>query len=286
MRKRRHTGVWRVAMLIAAVPPMLGSTCSGLDYLFGTLPDPNASPTELTLAVTAVQPSGATTAAPGATTLIQWADIAETSGTVVRVSAVRIDSEGEVLDEPIHLIGDGTVGSGRDAVADGDNDIFNWDITGVRVGSYNIHITIEAPDGTTESVRSRDDDRGTTGVITITTPLPVPTLTFTAPGATDETVNEGTTFDITWTDNGTANADAMLTLGLDTDNDHDSGNEIILTSNQPLSQNDDTGQFTFSFVDEDGDAVSNDTYTVFASLDDSVNQIVTVGATGHLILEP
>lgn len=269
--------------MVAIVP----TGCTGLTALFGPLPGAwNTSGTNLDMAVAIVEPITATTAAPGAATVIQWADIAKTEGTVVRVAAQQQNAAGEDVGDPIHIIGDGTVGSGRDAQADGDSDIVEWNLTGVRVGTYVVTITIENPDGTTETSVSKDDDLGTTGVITVITALPVPTFTFVAPGAADETVNAGNTFDITWTDNGDANADALVLLGLDTDSDHESGNEIVLVRNQALSTNGTDGLFTFNFQDENGIAVPDDTYTVYAIVDDSANEIVTANATGHLIAAP
>jgi len=223
---------------------------------------------------------------PGVETIIQWADLAEIEGTVVRITAQRRNNLNEDTADPIELIGDGTAGSGRDALSDGENDFFNWDITGVRVGQYILIATIETPTGEMAQVMSTDEDRGTIGAITVATALPVPTLTFTAPGATDETVTTGNTFDITWTDNGNTNADALVTLGLDPDDDHTSGNEIILVSNQPLSENGNAGQFTFFFQDENGDTVPDGDYTVFARVDDNANDIVTSEATGLLQLNP
>jgi hypothetical protein len=273
----------RLVVLAVAWVSMLGANCLGYDPLFGPLPDAEQASTSLTTAVAVVQPAGPTTAAPGANPVIQWADIATVPATVVRVRAQRQNELAEDIGDPVHLIGDGTTGSGRDALADGEADKIQWDIIGVRVGDYVITVTIEAPDGTTASAVSRDEERGTEGVITVTTALPVPTLSFTAPGAGDSTVSAGDTFDITWTDNGTANTEALLTLGLDTDDDHQGGNEIILLRDQPLSDSDNAGQFTFNFLDQNGDAVADDTYTVFAILDDNANDPVTVEATGQLI---
>ncbi|MBN2563269.1 MAG: hypothetical protein JXQ75_20305 [Phycisphaerae bacterium] len=271
---------------MAVSVPLYGATCSGLGYLFGPQAWTDGSNTDLELAIAVVQPIEQVAATPGATTPIQWADIAKTPGTVVRVAAQRVNDQGEDVGDPIHIIGDGTAGSGRDAIADGDNDVVDWDITGVRVGSYVMTVTLEAPDGTTATAVSRDEDKGTNGVISVQSPLPAPTLTFTAPGNDDVTVNVGGTFDITWSDNGTANAQAVFTLGLDTDDDHESGNEVILLSDQPLSDDGDDGSFTFTVVDENGDAVPEGTYVVFAILDDSAHQIVTQEATGRLTVAP
>jgi hypothetical protein len=99
-------------------------------------------------------------------------------------------------------------------------------------------------------------------------------------------VTTGNTFNITWTDNGNNNEDARMTLGLDPDDDHDNGNEVILLSNDPLSTDANNGSFTFNFLDENGNGVSDGTYTVFARLDDNVHDPSTVEATGQLILNP
>lgn len=263
--------------------------CTGEFYLFGAeaIPDPSVnSPTGTTLAVSVVSPATPTTAAPGVAAIIRWADIATIPGTSVRVIAQRQNNLQENIGDPIQLVGDGSVGSGKDALADGDGDTFEWDITGVRVGDYLITAIIESPDGQSATALSRDDDRGTTGVLTVTTSLPVPAFTFTAPGATDVTVTTGNTFNITWTDNGNSNADARLTLGLDLDTDHDNGNEVILLSNDPLSNGGNTGTFVFGFLDEDGNTVPDGTYNVFAIVDDNANDPIERMATGLLLLNP
>jgi len=135
-------------------------------------------------------------------------------------------------------------------------------------------------------VVSRDADRNTNGVLTVTTALPNPTLNFTAPGAADVTVTTGNTFTITWNDNGNSNADALILLGLDPDGDRTNGNEIVLVRNEPLSANGNTGQFVFNFLDENGNPVPDGTYTVFATLDDNAHDPVTSTATGRLVLNP
>lgn len=263
--------------------------CTGLDILlgpvlglFGNENDNTTSDIGIAIAV----PADEVTAAPGVTTQIRWADIAEREGTVVRITAQRRTAENEDDGDPIQLVGDGSQGSGRDALGDGDNDVFEWDVSGVRVGTYVIIATIESPDGVMETVESRDEDRATTGVIVVTTALPVPTLTFTAPGASDEDVLTGIGFTIQWTDNGAANPDAVLLLGLDPDSDRENGNEFILIRDQPLSENGNNGSFAFNFVDENGDTVPDDIYNVFALIDDGANDPVRVTATGQLVLNP
>lgn len=279
----------RPQLIIISAAVLIGATlgCTVFDILLGPLPSADdLTNTDLDVAIAIVQPATAVMASLGVDTVIQWADLATDDGTTVRITAQRRNDLDEDDADPIQIIGDGSVGSGRDAIADGDNDKIVWDINGVRVGNYVIIATIEAPDGTMQQVESMDADRGTTGVITVTTSLPVPTLTFTAPGAADESVTTGNTFDITWTDNGSTNPDALLTLALDPDADHDNGNESILVSNQPLSESDDNGQFTFFFQDENGATLPDGDYRVFARIDDAVNDIVTVEADGMLQLNP
>lgn len=260
--------------------------CTGNVFLQGTLPVPPPSTSDKEIAISIAQPNAAATATLGVAAVIRWADIATVPGTIVRVVAQRENDLLEPVGDPINLVGDGTPGVGRDAVADGDADEFLWDVTGVRVGDYVIIATIESPDGASATARSRDEERNTTGVITVTTALPVPTFNFTAPGAADVTVTTGNTFDITWTDNGNANPDALVLLGLDPDTNHANGNEIILLRNDPLSNDGNTGLFTFAFLDENGDTVPDGTYNVFATVDDGANLPVEANATGRLLLNP
>ena len=268
--------------------------CTGDVWLYGAaaVPEDVNRNTDLELGIAVVHPVGVETVNAGVLATVQWADITSVAGTGVRVQAQRLAVSGnttlpDAFTGPvIFLIGDGTPGTGRDAVADGENDIFRWDTTGVRIGRYLITMTIEAPDGTSKTVKSLDEDRGTNGVVNITTNLPIPALTFTAPAAADVTVTTGNTFNITWTDNGNNNADTRLTLGLDPDDNHANGNEVILLSNDPLSTDGNTGSFTFNFLDQDGNGVADGTYTVFAQLDDNAHDVVTVEAGGQLILNP
>lgn len=250
------------------------------------------SNTDLSLGISIVQPVTSVAVTSGTKTTIQWSDIAKTPGTVVRLQAQREATNAQGAPAPnaftgpvIHLIGDGTPGSGRDAVADGENDKFSWDLTGVRIGVYQITATIESPDGMTKTVLSNDPDRNTNGVITVTTTLAAATLTFTNPGATDVTATSPTPLNITWTDNGATNSAAQVVLGLDTDTTHRSGNEIILLRDA-LSTDGNSGSFNFTYVDEDGNAVPAGAYRVFAIVDDNAHEPVTVEATGKLIVVP
>lgn len=270
----------------AAVAVLVVSGCTGIDLFLGPLlglgNQNNNNSIKLGIAI--AEPNGQVNASAGVLTPIRWADIADIEGTVVRITAQRRNIDDEDTAEPIHLVGDGTTGSGRDALADGDNDIFQWDVAGVRVGTYVIVATIEAPDGETRTVQSRDPDRGTNSTITVTTALPIPTLAFTDPGNADVTVTSPTPFTITWTDNGPQNPDALVSIKLDPDTNHNNGNEITLVSAIPLSEDGTSGSFVFNFIDENGDLIASDTYNLFAVLDDGVNDPVTVNAVGQLVV--
>lgn len=280
---RSRTVAARRSGLLLLLGLMTG--CTGQMVLQGTLPVPLPSNTDITLAVSIVTPRVATTATLGVAAIIQWADIATVPGTIVRVSAQRQNNLEEPIGDPIHLVGDGTPGVGRDALADGDADIFSWDVTGVLVGDYVITVIVESPDGQTATAVSRDPDRNVNGFVQVTTALPTPTFTFTAPNA-NATLITGDSFNITWNDNGNANAEALLTLGLDPDSDRTNGNEIILLRDDLLSNNGNTGTFTFSFLDENGNTVPDGTYFVFATVDDKVHDPVSATANGQLILNP
>ena len=258
----------------------------GFNVFFG--PDPtgqNSNSDDSELGISIATPRTTVTVQSGGSTTLRWADIASIPNTVVRLQAQREAAPDAFTGPVIHLIGDGTPGSGRDALADGVNDTFEWDLEGVRIGEYLITATIESPDGQTKVAKSQDEDFNLTGLISVTTALPFPTLAFTQPAA-DTDVTTGNTFDITWTDNGDDNADALVTLMLDTDEDHTNGNEIILVRDEPLSTNGDGGLFTFAFLDENGDTIADGSYTVVARVDDNAHDVAFFEATGKLNLNP
>lgn len=280
-------------MLIAGAAISMTVGCTGDSLIYGTaaVPESALRNTDVELGIAIVNPVAIVQADSGASTTLQWADIAWIAGTIVRVEAQReaVNAQNQPLPDAftgpvIQLVGDGTPGTGRDAISDGDSDKFLWNLTGVRVGDYQIRVTIEAPDGTTQMVKSHDVDRAVVGVIRVSTDLPIPTLNFTAPAAADVTFNNGDTFNITWTDNGNSNAAALMTLGLDIDDVHTNGNEIFLFQNEPLSNDGNNGTFTFLGVDENGTTVPNTTYTVFSIIDDNANDLVFDEAVGQLIV--
>lgn len=241
---------------------------AGRYLLFGDTGEESIAP-----AVAMAEPNADTQASPGAPARIRWADVAETAGTVVTVRAVRRNNLGEATSPDIILV------DSRDAFPDGESDLFEWNIAGVRVGSYEISAEINAPDG-----KSATSVAG--GRVVVITALPVPTLTFVVPGAFDVNFPAGGNVTLSWTDNGPSNTEAKLSLGLDLDFDHEEGDEIFLLRDQDLSAEGTTGNFSFTGIDENGAAIPAGTYVVFALLDDGANDPVFVNATGRLIIAP
>ena len=109
----------RFGWAIVACIGTLGTGCTAADFLFGPLPTETPSNTDLELGISIVQPSQAITTAEGVKTIVQWADIATIEGTIVRVTAQRMNSVNENDGDPIELVGNSTTGAGRDALADG-----------------------------------------------------------------------------------------------------------------------------------------------------------------------
>src|SRR5262249_47929622 len=154
------------------------------------------------LAVTFVKPVTTQSVSAGAPATIVWADIASIPGTFITLIVNRVDPATRDVISTIVLI------PSRDALADGDNDIFDWNVDGVIVGSYQPVISITAPDGGFQTTSAPGD-------FNVTSSIPAPTLTFTNPGNTDVHVANPGTLNITWTDNGAANPDTEITLELD-----------------------------------------------------------------------
>ncbi len=81
----------------------------------------------------------------GATVFLEWADIAVLEGTVITIEALEIDANDEIIRTELIL-------SGRDALADGDADIFEFDSSDQPPGRYQYRITISSPDGQSQAV--------------------------------------------------------------------------------------------------------------------------------------
>lgn len=254
-----------VAMLACSAS---GCSIPALQAILGQTPSGSPTPKP---AISTAAPNTDLNISAGVAGAIRWADIAQTPGTVVNVTAQKRNAVDEDVGAPIILV------TNKDALADGADDQFSWDPVGVRVGEYTIIATISAPDGQTATDES-------TGKFNVTTTLAVPTVTFTNPGVADVNFVAPGPLNITWTDNGNTATTAKLRLGLDLDFNHQEGDEIILASNQDLSADGNNGTFAFTGVNSDGVAVPAGSYNVFVILDDTINEVVTVRATGKLVV--
>jgi hypothetical protein len=230
------------------------------------------------LGIAFVRPLTNITVSPGAPATIQWSDLASVPGTEIKLIVERVDPATRDVISEIVLF------ESRDALADGGADLFDWDVTGVIVGRYSAVLTIRSPDGQNKTARSPGD-------ILVTSAFPTPTLTFTAPGAADVTVEIGDTFTITWNDNGAANDQTQITLGLNLEGSasREDGDEIILARDIPASDNGNTGSFVFAVTDADGNQVPVGTYVLFAILEDGIHDDglggkIIVEATGRIIV--
>lgn len=255
-----------------ALPLAVGCTTE----LFYALIGANQQPSPL--AISFVQPVTTRNVSSGAPATIQWADLASIPGTSVDVRVERVDPGTRSVISTISLV------TARDALADGDSDKFDWDVTGITVGSYQPVVHIAAPDGRNSEVRAPGD-------FNVTSATPVPTLTFTNPGASDVSVATGGNVNITWTDNGVANTLTQITLRLDpTPADRNSGDEITIAQNIAASDGGTTGTFAFNTNDVNATPVPQNTYTLFAVLVDGVNdnlgQPIQADAVGRIIITP
>lgn len=261
---------------IAAAALVVASGCNTdlILYFLGASTTTNPPPE---MAITFVKPATTQNAPLGAPAEIQWADIAPVAGTFITLKVDRIDPTTREIISELQLI------ASRDAQADGDNDLFDWDVTGVIVGTYQPVITIQSPNGQTQTTSAPGD-------FNVTSTVPVPTLTFTNPGATDVTIpNPGSTT-ITWTDNGVANPDTRITLQLDPTSGS-SGDERTIAQNISAGADGNNGSFNFDRNDVDGNPVPPGTYTLIATLVDDIHDNgqggpITVSAVGRIILDP
>ncbi len=243
-------------------------------YFLGATTTNNPPPE---MSITFVLPVTTQNVALGAPANIQWADIAPVAGTFITLKVDRVDPTTREIISELQLI------ASRDAQADGDNDKFAWDVTGVIVGSYQPVITIQSPSGQSQTTSAPGD-------FNVTSTLPAPTLTFTNPGSTDVTIpNPGSTT-ITWTDNGVANPDTRITLQLDP-TAGSPGDERTIAQNISAGADGNNGSFNFNRNDVDGNPVPPGTYTLVATLVDDIHDNgqggpITVSAVGRIILDP
>jgi hypothetical protein len=91
-------------------------------------------------AIALVAPTADQTAQIGATVIVQWADVAFEPGTVVMVEALRLNSNGDVVENIVVL-------ANRDAMSDGAGDVLELDTTSLPAAFYRFRVTIRSPDG-------------------------------------------------------------------------------------------------------------------------------------------
>ncbi len=256
---------------------VVASGCANVDliaYLLGQ----GQPPLFPDLAISVVQPDTNRNVSPGASALIQWADIASVPGTFVTVRVDRLNSATREKISEIVLV------PARDALADGVADRFEWDVTGVIVGTYKAVLTIAAPDGRMQTTSAPGD-------FNVTSTIPAPTLTFTNPAAADVNVPNPGNVNITWTDNGVANGQTRITLTLDpTPDDPANGDERTIARNLSAADNGNNGTFNFDRTDADGVPVPPGTYTLRATLVDDLHDDdgapIVVNAIGRIVVEP
>src|SRR5262249_2022522 len=121
------------------------------------------------LAVTFVSPVTTQSVTSGAPAVIQWADIATETASFITLKVNRVDPTTRQIISTIELI------PSRSATDDGDADIFEWNVAGVIVGSYQPVITLSSPSGGMVTASAPGD-------FDVTSSIPAPTLTFTNPG--------------------------------------------------------------------------------------------------------
>ncbi len=245
-----------------------------ITYFLGGFP--TTGPDIPKLAITFVTPVTTQSVSAGAPATIQWADIASITGTFINLKVNRVDPATREVITTITLI------PSRDAIGDGDNDIFEWNVDGVIVGSYQPVIAIFSPEGGSQTTSAPGD-------FNVTSAIPAPTLTFTNPGATNVTIPNPGNLNITWTDNGSANPDTKITLQLDP-TAGTPGDERTIAQDISAAP-DNTGSFNFNRNDVNGNPVPPGTYTLTAILVDGIHDNgqggpITVSAVGKVILDP
>ncbi|MCK6455493.1 MAG: hypothetical protein L6Q92_03030 [Phycisphaerae bacterium] len=263
--------LWGLAMLAVIVT---GCTTDLFLALLGFNQPPPG-----TFGISFASPATTQNASPGAPAVIRWADITDEPGTSVQLAIRRVDPDTrDVLSETILI-------PSRDALADGASDRFDWDVSGVIVGSYQPVLRMSSPTG-------QSAEEFAPGDFNVISAFASPTLTFTTPGAADVSVMTGNNTTIQWTDNGVVNGLTTIRLVLDTDaNDHENGNEITIAEGIMASDDGNNGDFMFDTNDVNMNPVPTGTYTLFAVLedgihDDGLGNPILVEAVGRIIITP
>ncbi|MBI5866516.1 MAG: hypothetical protein HZB38_18765 [Planctomycetes bacterium] len=206
-------------------------------------------------AISSVRPSASRTVGRGDIVEVEWTSVNNTSDdAIITVLVRKRDDRAE------------TILLGGVRVADiGDHQSIDWNTTDFVRGRYNVVIQIAAGDQSTEEVSS--------AIITINEP---PTLGFTEP-LTDTTLeNDADLSDdetpkviIRWSGSD-PDGDGRMSLELDSDVNHDSGNEVVLVT-KDLPEVGTIDSFEFTGNDKDSSRVDAGTYAYFARLTDGKN---------------
>lgn len=138
-----------------------------------------------------------------------------------------------------------------------------WDTSSFSSGDYAVVARAVAGAQTSES--------GSIGRIIVNEPT---TFAFTAP-TVDAVLASGGTLTLAWT-GGDADGDGNLSIFLDPDTDHASGNEVEILRGRALPVEVTAESFEWDGTGTDGTGVPSGTYGIFARLDDSVNTPLTV----------
>ncbi len=147
---------------------------------------------------------------------------------------------------------------------------FTWNTEGYS-GPYSIIARVTAGELT-----SQDKSRG---LVTVDSR---PRLYFTAPPADAEyTPDPNEPLKIAWVG---GDESGTVSIGLDPDTDHESGNEIWLITDRTLPYPAADDSFDWTGTDVDGAAVEPGPYNLFATATDDINDVVRVDGLGLIII--
>ena len=227
---------------------LLGATCIPLIQL----PPDEAQP-GTTLGVAIQLPSADNTVPQGTVIDIQWAGFNSTgtAATAHLLVESRADLTQTLLTDEITI--DGRLSTTT-----------QWDTTGFQRGEYVIYARISTAD-TTQTATGE-------GHITIDAQ---PTFAFTEP-TQDATYDGSSDLTIGW-EGFDPEGSGRITLALDADTDHESGNEVFIHEDT-LTEASQTGSFDWNGEDQTGDTVSAGTYHLYAVVADDVNDDQTIDA--------
>lgn len=248
----------KLLSLTVVMLAVLGATCVPL--IDNTPATPNSPATSL--ALTFVEPSRDRSVPQGTRVTIRWQAIntGATAGSVEIYIESRTDLSRITLAASISVRG-----------STGTNTL-EWDTSGLAAGEYSIRGMIVTSGQTREALAA--------GRITINT---APSLRFTEPTALVTLMPRDTTT-IGWSVNDDAGG-GRIRLGVDPDLDHGSGNELFILQ-RDLASGDRADTFTWDGNDTAGTRVPDNTYNLFALVEDDVNPLVTAEGLARFIVAP